>query len=213
MGSPNRPPCHCVLLANVDKLRVFCYPLNTKGRENTMNWYNEPKQWQHQNGKLTITADPDTDFWRVTRHDFIKDDAPFYYQDVTGDFTASVKVTGDYAALYDQAGLMLRESASVWLKCGIEFLDGVQQASAVITRDFSDWSIVPLPDNPPAIWIRIERTSTAVEVSFSRDGQSYHLIRQGYLSAAPTLQIGMMCAAPKGSGFDVTFEDFTVTEK
>ncbi|NDJ60807.1 MAG: DUF1349 domain-containing protein [Chloroflexi bacterium] len=177
-----------------------------------MHWYNEPKTWQASGGKLIVTADAKTDFWRVTLHDFIKDDAHFFYQDVAGDFTATVKITGAYAALYDQAGLMVRESETVWLKCGIEFLDGVQQASAVITRAFSDWSIVPLTDNPASIWIRAKRIGTAVEVYFSRDGAAFTLIRQGYLSAAETLQVGRMCAAPQGDGFQVTFEDFAVVQ-
>ena len=175
-----------------------------------MQWYNEPQTWQQQDNALSVHADGKTDFWRVTLHDFIKDDGHFYYQDVTGDFTATIKVTGDYAALYDQAGLMIRENEMTWLKCGIEYLDGVQQASAVITRDFSDWSIVPLPDNPATIWFQVQRTRTAVEVRFSRDGATYTLMRQGYLSAAAVLQVGMMCAAPQGDGFAVTFEVFTI---
>jgi regulation of enolase protein 1 (concanavalin A-like superfamily) len=175
-----------------------------------MNWYNEPTTWTQHEDKLIVTADGKTDFWRVTLHGFVKDDGHFYYRAVSGDFTATVKVTGAYAALYDQAGLMVRESGTVWLKCGIEYLEGVQQASAVITRDFSDWSIVPLTDNPSAIWIRVKRTGGAVEVFFSRDDQVYTLIRQGYLSEEPTLQVGVMCAAPQGDGFEVTFEGFSV---
>ena len=75
-----------------------------------MNWHNEPKIWEIKDDKLVVTADAKTDYWRVTLHDFIKDDAPFYYQTVTGDFTATVKVTGAYATLYDQAGLMVRDT-------------------------------------------------------------------------------------------------------
>lgn len=176
-----------------------------------MQWLNEPQHWQHTDTRLTVQTEGQTDFWRVTRHDFIKDDAHFYYQELSGDFTATVKVTGDYAALYDQAGLMVRESESVWMKCGIEFLDGVQQASAVITREFSDWSIVALPDAPRSVWFRAERIGTAIEVAFSRDGSNYHLIRQGYLSAAEALQVGLMCAAPQGEGFAVRFEDIALT--
>jgi len=175
-----------------------------------MYWYNEPTGWHRQDGTITVTADGKTDFWRVTLHDFIKDDAHFYYQEVSGDFTATVKISGNYATLYDQAGLMVRERETVWLKCGIEYLDGVQQASAVITRDYSDWSIVPLTDNPRSIWVRVQRSGTTVEVYFSRDGADFTLIRQGYLSAAPTLQVGMMCAAPQGDGFAVTFQDFVI---
>lgn len=176
-----------------------------------MNWYNEPAHWHLEGNTLQVTTSGKSDYWRVTLHHFIKDDAPFYYREVTGDFTASVKVTGAYAALYDQAGLMVRLSETVWLKCGIEYLDGVQQASAVITREYSDWSVVPLEDNPATVWFRVKRTGEAVEVFFSRDNQQYTLIRQGYLTTEATLQVGMMCAAPQGNGFDVTFEAFEIS--
>ncbi|MGB1287421.1 MAG: DUF1349 domain-containing protein [Aggregatilineales bacterium] len=176
----------------------------------SLNWYNEPAVWSEKDGALMVTAGAKTDFWRVTLHDFIKDDAHFYYQDVAGDFTVTVKITGQYATLYDQAGLMVRESETVWMKCGIEYLDGVQQASAVITRDFSDWSIVPLDDNPETIWIRTQRTGSAIEVYYSRNGENFVLIRQGYLTATDTLQVGVMCAAPQGDGFEVIFEDFQI---
>jgi regulation of enolase protein 1 (concanavalin A-like superfamily) len=175
-----------------------------------MQWYNEPAAWHEDNGQIRVSVGGQTDYWRVTRHDFIKDDAPFYYREVSGDFTATVKITGDYAALYDQAGLMVRANANVWLKCGIEFLDGVQQASAVVTRDFSDWSVVALPDNPRAIWFRVQRIGTALEVYYSRDGAPYTLIRQAYFSDAAALQVGVMGAAPVGDGFDVVFENLTI---
>ncbi len=176
-----------------------------------MQWYNEPQQWKQDDDKLTVMTDGKTDYWRVTLHDFIKDDAPFYYQPITGDFTVTVKITGKYATLYDQAGLMVRESEMVWMKCGVEYLDGVQQASTVITRDFSDWSILPLADNPPFIWIRAKRTGSAIEVCYSRDGEQFTLMRQGYLSDQRTLHVGMMCAAPQGDGFEVAFEGFEFT--
>ena len=34
------------------------------------------------------------------------------------------------------------------MKCGIELVDGVQHASVVVTREYSDWSVVPLPRRP-----------------------------------------------------------------
>ena len=55
-----------------------------------------------------------------------------------------MKVTGAYWDQYDQAGLMVRFNERVWLKCGVEFVDGVQHASAVVTREHSDWSVAPL---------------------------------------------------------------------
>lgn len=175
-----------------------------------MNWYNEPQKWQEKDKTLIMQCEGKTDFWRVTRHDFIKDDAHFYYEELKGDFTVTVKITGDYATLYDQAGIMIRENELNWMKCGIEYLDGVQQASAVITHEFSDWSIVPLNDNPTSIWIQAKRIGEAIEVYFSRDGENFIMIRQGYLSISEKLQVGMMCAAPTGDGFEVKFEDFSI---
>lgn len=175
-----------------------------------MEWLNEPTEWQADDGRLTLSVDPETDCWRVTAHDFIQDDAPFYYREVSGDFTARVTVAGAYADQYDQAGLMVREDESTWLKTGIEYVDGGQQASTVITRDFSDWSVSPLEDDPESVSVRVERTGETVETHLSQDGESFRMLRQGYLSDAETLSVGMMAAAPTGEGFEVTFEDFSV---
>ncbi len=175
-----------------------------------MQWYNEPAQWSGSANALTVTPGSDTDYWRVTLHGYIKDDAPFYYETITGDFTATVGVRGAYTGLYDQAGLMVRASAHVWLKCGIEYMEGQQYASAVITRDFSDWSIVPLAGSPAQTWFRVKRLGAAVEVWYALDNQHYTLIRQGYLTDAASVQVGMMCAAPRGEGFSVTFEGYKV---
>ena len=175
-----------------------------------MQWMNPPFAWDASAGHLAVTSAPDTDFWRVTRHGYIKDDGHFFYQPARGDFEATVRVAGQYEAQYDQAGIMLRENERVWLKTGIEFVDGVQQASAVVTRDFSDWSVVPLADNPDFIWIKILRIGSAVEASFSLDGQTFTMIREAYLTEAPMLQLGLMCCAPRGDGFEVQFDDFRV---
>jgi len=144
----------------------------------------------------------------VTLHNFIADNGHLFYQSISGDFTAEVKVTGHYATLYDQAGLMLREDEKTWIKCGIEYVEGTQYASAVITRSFSDWSVVPLAANPNSTWFRLVRTGSAVEVYYSLNGSDFTMIRQGYLTETPTLLVGMICASPKGDGFTTTFEDF-----
>ena len=42
---------------------------------------------------------------------------------------------------------------------------GVQQVSAVVTREYSNWAIVPLPSNPAAIWLLPERILAQDECS------------------------------------------------
>jgi regulation of enolase protein 1 (concanavalin A-like superfamily) len=175
-----------------------------------MNWYHEPPSWWAKGNTIAITTGPRTDFWRKTHDGGIRDHGHFYYRPVTGDFMAQVKVTGHYTDLYDQAGMMVRLDEATWMKCGIEFVHGVQHASVVVTRDWSDWSVLPLP-NPPAIWLRVVRYGPTIEVYYSLNGQAYTMIRQAFLTEVPTVQVGVMAAAPTGNGFSVTFEDFSVT--
>lgn len=178
-----------------------------------MNWLNEPPAWQHDGDRITVTAGPITDFWRKTHYDFVRDNGHFYGATVEGDFVAEVKVSGQYRTLYDQAGMMVRLDETTWMKCGIEYVDGVQHASAVVTRDYSDWSIVPLPQNPLSIWLRVTRQGNAFEVHYSLDRAAYHLLRQTFLTLEPALAVGVMCASPDGDGFTATFEGYTVRQE
>jgi len=179
-----------------------------------MQWLNEPAQWQTTAGEIHMTTDAKTDFWQKTHYGFVRDNGHFYYQEVVGDFTAAVKISGDYQALYDQCGLMLRLDAAHWVKFGVEYVHGVQQASAVVTREFSDWSVAPLAQNPAALRLRMQREGDAVMMLYSMDGRDdsgYTLLRVAYFPAGRPLHIGLMAASPDGKGFDVTFHNFEVT--
>lgn len=177
-----------------------------------MEWFNEPPQWSGEaNGKVVkIKAGAKTDFWCITHYGFTRDNGHFYYREVAGDFVAQVKISGKYLDLYDQAGLMVRQDENYWVKSGIEFVEGVQQVSAVVTREYSDWSVVPLPSNPPSLWLRLKREKDALEIEYSLDGAKYNLLRLAYLPPSPQIKAGLMCAAPDGEGFEVTFEDFLI---
>jgi hypothetical protein len=176
-----------------------------------VEWLNEPRQWVAEDGQLQVTTDPRTDFWRVTHYDFIRDNGHFSYESIAGDFAAEVRFTGAYRDLYDQAGLMARVDDRNWMKCGIEYVQGVQQASVVVTRDYSDWSVMPLPENPASIWLRVVRRGDHVEVHISTDGERFTMLRLAYLAPSRETMIGPMCCSPDGNGFTVRFEGFRVT--
>ncbi len=175
-----------------------------------MDWYNEPRAWTVRGDTITVTSDAKTDFWRKTHYGFIRDNGHFYFESVTGSFVAEVKISGSYSALYDQAGLMVRVDETNWLKCGIEFVDGVQHVSAVVTRDYSDWSVLPLPQNPAALWLRVALKGSTIEVHYSLDATSYTMLRLAYLPPAEIVCVGLMCASPEGDGFSTTFEGLKI---
>ena len=175
-----------------------------------MQWISEPTNWHAEDERVTVTVSAGTDFWRKTHYGFVRDNGHFGYVNVQGDFEAEVKVMGAYRELYDQAGLMLRSDEAHWLKTGIEYVHGIQYVSAVVTNEFSDWSVAPLAGNPPALWLRVVRKVEAVEIFYSLDGQAYTLLRIAYLPPAPSMAVGIMCAAPDGHGFEVTFENLRI---
>ena len=173
-----------------------------------MDWYNEPPQWAIHNDSVTMHSASQTDFWRLAGIE--RDNGHFYYQRQVGDFQIDCKIGGSYNAQYDQAGLMVRVDEANWIKCGIEFFNGAQQASAVVTREYSDWSIAPLASNPASLWLRMKRQGTVIEIEYALDGMQYQLLRQAYFSPADAMDVGLMCASPEGPGFPVTFEGVTI---
>lgn len=173
-------------------------------------WLNPPAHWSETDGVLRVTTAPKSDFWRKTQHAFVHDNGHFYAQPMRGDFQADIEVRGAYQGLYDHAGLMLRVDAENWIKAGVEYFHQRQHASAVVTRDFSDWSIVALDGQPERFWLRIIRKAEAVEIFYALDGEHYQLLRVAYLVPAEEIRIGPMAASPEGNGFSVTFHNFQI---
>ncbi|MEX2513055.1 MAG: DUF1349 domain-containing protein [Cyclobacteriaceae bacterium] len=174
------------------------------------SWMNEPRKWEIKEGKLFVHTQSKTDFWRRTQYGFIRDNGHFWYINQQGDTEISVKITGEYKDLYDQAGIMLRIDDENWVKAGVEFVGGVQQASAVVTRTFSDWSVISLSDNPASLWIKVKRGADYVEISYSRDSVHFQLQRLAYFPPSSEFFIGLMAASPDGDGFEVVFDDFQI---
>ncbi len=178
-----------------------------------MEWLNEPPAWKQRGDVLSVTTAPGTDFWRKTHDGGIRDTGHAFLMPWRGDFIAEVAVSADYRDQYDQAGLMIRLDETVWLKCGIELLDGLHQVSAVVTRDVSDWSVVPLPTPPATLRLLVDRIGGTIEVRYGLDHGSATLLRQTYLTDAETLGVGPMCASPKGRGLTATFRGFSVVQR
>ena len=177
---------------------------------NKMGWHNQPKSWSDSDGRISIAVESKTDFWRITHYGYITDNGHFYYQEREGDFTATVKVQGDYKSLYDQAGLMIRIDEKHWIKTGIEFVNGTENVSTVVTREFSDWSVIPKKGTSKYVWLKLIRKDDYVEIHYSLDNKSYQVVREAYFPPKVKCKIGVMAAAPEGKGFQAVFEDFKV---
>jgi len=174
-----------------------------------MKWMNEPREWKEQNGGLVLRTGAKTDFWRITHDGGVRDNGHFFYDTLSGDILVTAHLEGDFSALYDQAGLMIRIDDKNWVKCGIEYFEGAHCRSTVVTRDYSDWSIVS-QGTRKSLWVRMKRTGVTVEVSVSEDGEEFLAFRQAYFPESPKIQVGYMAASPAGDGFEARFSNFSI---
>jgi regulation of enolase protein 1 (concanavalin A-like superfamily) len=178
-----------------------------------MQWLNEPAKWSGNPGVLSVTADAATDFWRTTGYGFVRDNGHLYGEVVPGDFDLSVRLRGSYSAQYDQAGAMIRTDERCWVKTGVEYFEGRLRFSTVVTSENSSWAIADLPVTTKEIGLWITRRGDAVEIRRSLDGGPTELAALVYLPPGRSVLAGAMCAAPEGTGFDVTFRDLSISPR
>ena len=175
-----------------------------------MQWFNKPTKWEIKNNSLTMNVTPQSDYWRISHYGFTVDDAPFLYTMRGGEFEVKVKVTGDYTARFDQAGLMLRIDHENYIKAGIEFVDGKYNLSTVVTHHTSDWSIIALDRPVPFVWIKAVRRLDSIEVFYSFDDVTYTLMRNAWMPDNHPIMVGVMAACPDGNGFKARFDNFSI---
>ncbi|MFE3448245.1 DUF1349 domain-containing protein [Nonomuraea sp. NPDC059194] len=174
-------------------------------------WVNPPREWTADDG-LSLVCDPGTDLWRKTHYGYTYDTAHLFGRIVSGDFALTVTFSADYAEQYDQAGAVLRIDEENWVKAGVEYVDGAFHLSTVVTREVSDWSVLPLPGGSGSVTFALERKGDAVTVGYGLDGAAPDaMLRLAYFPPDVPALAGAMAAAPVGKGFPVRFDDLSIT--
>ncbi|WP_255947334.1 DUF1349 domain-containing protein [Streptomyces odontomachi] len=183
------------------------------------SWLNLPATWQSAEDSLEITSAPDSDFWVDTHYGYVRDSGHALLRPVPQTFVLRCSFAGHYRDQYDQAGLMLRADDKNWIKTGVEYVDGEYQLSAVVTRDVSDWNVVPLAlisrpaPTPAAVTVEMHREGDAVTLRYAVDGSEPDtLLRLAYFPPQAEAEAGPMCASPIGSGFTTRFTSLTFAE-
>ncbi|ANB14984.1 Ree1p [Sugiyamaella lignohabitans] len=171
-------------------------------------WLNEPKTWTIENNELTVTTDKARDFWRETFYGFVRDSGHFYGFSTGNNFTAQLRVKGQFHELYDQAGLMVRIDESHWIKVGVEFTDGERYFSSVLTNPTSDWNVAQPFDNLEDFYIRVTVSKGSIRVQSSSDAKLWHLARLAPFPQADNYLVGPMTCTPEREGLTSTFSEF-----
>lgn len=175
-------------------------------------WTTPPAEARLDGDDLVVTAVEGSDAWRITSYGFVHDDEHALLLPLPPDTAVEVEFDVTMSEQFDQAGLFLRTSATLWAKAGIEFADGVVNLGAVVTDEKSDWSSAPMPH-----WagrratVRASRSGDAVTVRAGVDDEPLRLVRLFPLDPAVPLEAGLYLCAPTRAGLTVRFHRWELT--
>jgi regulation of enolase protein 1 (concanavalin A-like superfamily) len=181
-----------------------------------LQWHCEPSRWSLQADRhcLLVAPDSGTDFWQRTHYGFEADNGHLLFTTMVGDFVLTTQVRFHPVHQYDQAGLMVRVSASCWLKASVEYEPvGPSRLGAVVTSyAYSDWSTQGFAPGPGAVWFRVRREGDDYLIDTSPDGSCWEQIRVAHLheGRSQPVQCGIYACSPKGAGFMAEFDHLTI---
>jgi len=180
-------------------------------------WLNE-SQMVSGNGELVIYAPGHTDWFRnpIPENGELAApvaNAPFYYQDVTGDFVFTAKVRPNFKTVYDACAIMVIENDVLWTKAAFEKSDfGTTAAVCVVTDEVSD-DANGCDINQDYVWLRVARVGNVFSSHYSLDGKDFRMVRLFRLNVGETVKVGLEAQSPAGEGGLRYFSDISLVQK
>ncbi|WP_394298706.1 DUF1349 domain-containing protein [Streptomyces rimosus] len=177
-------------------------------------WLNPPPEvlcagGASDGGPMTVTAAEGSDFWRRTGYGFVRDTGHALLAPFPADSAVEVSFIAAFDELYDQAGAMVRVDARTWTKAGLEMSDGAPQLGAVVTREWSDWSLAPVPAwAGREVTVRVSRSGDALTVRARREQEPWRMVRLAPLDPGARAYAGPFCCSPQRAGLQIRFTRF-----
>ncbi|MEV0428403.1 DUF1349 domain-containing protein [Micromonospora sp. NPDC050495] len=169
-------------------------------------WLNPPERAEPAGDGLLVEPRGGSDFWRRTSYGFVHDDGSALLAPFPPDSAVEVSFRLDYAAQFDQAGVLVRVDERRWTKAGVEVSDGEPQVGAVVTDELSDWSVAPVPEwSGREVTVRVSRAGDALTVRARVDDEPWRLVRVAPLDPAAVATAGPYCCSPSRGGLLVRF--------
>ena len=186
-------------------------------------WLNPPVKYEINQDRVSITTEPDTDFWQTTYYGFQNENAPALLLNMEQDFTFSCKCTFAYTTLFDQCGLIVFLDQQNWFKASIEYdnPEFSRLGSVVTNLGYSDWATTDIP-LPQQIWFRLSRRGADFLIEYANDGEHFqqmrifhlHLVADSHPGHNDSAQTGMglYACSPGNSSFQAEFSDFNMSD-
>jgi regulation of enolase protein 1 (concanavalin A-like superfamily) len=178
-------------------------------------WFFEPPNYLIEDGKVTISTEPNTDFWQRTYYGFRNDNAHVLYNTTDQKyFSFTVKTHFNYNTLFDQCGIAIYQDSENWVKAGIEFHDknAMWLGSVVTNNGYSDWATVDIDSKVKSMWYRLSRRESDFLIENSNDGITYNQMRIfHFVHGDKKINFGLLACSPGKSTFDAIFTDMNMS--
>lgn len=172
-------------------------------------WINPPPAWRRDGEDLFVTTGDRTDFWRHTSYGFVHESGHALVSALPEGHAIEWSVRASFEQDFDQAGVMVWADNRHWIKCGLEYADGVLGLGAVVTNDVSDWSTAPVASwADQRVFLRVSRAGDAVTVRARVAGEPWQLVRLAPIDPRLPWKAGPHAASPSREGLEVVFSDF-----
>jgi hypothetical protein len=176
--------------------------------------------WEHlfrweelPGGGVRVAVPPDTDYFRDPAGEKMRDNGPYLWLNVTGDFVARAHVRPTFAGMYDAGGILVRQDEAHWAKLCFESTNfGTTAPISVVTRGLSDDANgvdLAVPD----LWLQVCRAGDAFGMQYALDGKTWCKVRRFHLPLPPAVRLGVFAQSPKERGTGVDFLWFSVERR
>jgi uncharacterized protein len=180
----------------------------------TLNWENPPLKWESlPGGGIRVFVPAQVDYFQDPAGLLKKDDAPYLWLTVTGDFVARAHVRPTFTTTWDAGALMARADALHWAKLCYESTDlGTTAAVSVVTNGVSD-DANGADLTAPDLWLQMVRAGDVFGLQYALDGTSWRMVRLFKLPMPSTIKVGLVAQCPAGPGATIDFLSFSVESR
>jgi len=174
-------------------------------------WEHPPLNWGAiPEGGIRVHAPARADYFIDPGGAYVKDEAPYLYKNVGGNFVARALIRPTFATTFDSGVLMLRHDSRHWAKLCFEKTDfGTTAAVSVVTNGVSD-DANGVDVHVEQLWLQACRVGDAFSFQYSLDGASWRMVRTFTIPVPRTIKVGIVAQSPIGPGTPIDFLYFSI---
>ncbi len=179
-----------------------------------LQWEHAPERWEPlPEGGIRVTVPAKADYFRDPTGSHVNDNAPFLWQNVSGDFVMRGLVRPTFNSTYDSGVLMVRADAEHWAKVCFEKTDfGTTAVVSVVTDGLSDDANGADLD-VPQVWLQIVRSGNVFALHYAPDGENWRMVRIFRLDMPAEIRAGIVAQCPAGPGTTVDLLHLSIDQR